>query len=58
MSQPVKDVAASIRERLRQVSIREKTEFQQVLNRYAVERVLYRLSVSDHARDFILKGAT
>lgn len=58
MKKPVKDMAASVRERLRQLSLRQKTEFQQVLNRYAIERLLYRLSVSVHAREFILKGAT
>lgn len=51
-------MTASVRERLRQLSVRQKVEFQQVLNRYAIERVLYRLSMSGHAREFILKGAT
>jgi predicted nucleotidyltransferase component of viral defense system len=54
----IKDLAASVRERLHQLSIREHVEFQQILNRYVVERVLCRLSRSDYARDFILKGAT
>lgn len=58
MKKPVKDMTASVRERLRQLSVRQKVEFQQVLNRYAIERVLYRLSMSGHAREFILKGAT
>lgn len=54
----VKDMAASVRERLRQLAVRQNVEFQQILNRYAVERVLYRLSASKYASEFILKGAT
>src|SRR5690606_16091686 len=32
-------------------------EFQLTLDRYAVERLLYRLSISRHRADFLLKGA-
>jgi predicted nucleotidyltransferase component of viral defense system len=32
-------------------------DFQALLNRYAIERFLYRLGVSDQSDDFVLKGA-
>jgi len=35
----------------------EKTDYQILLTRYALERLLYRLSVSTYRDDFILKGA-
>jgi predicted nucleotidyltransferase component of viral defense system len=35
----------------------EKRDFTLVLTRYALERLLYRLSISKHAEHFLLKGA-
>jgi predicted nucleotidyltransferase component of viral defense system len=35
----------------------ERTDFQVLLTRYALERLLYRLSQSEHRNRFILKGA-
>ncbi len=35
----------------------EKTDYQILLTRYALERLLYRLSVSNHRDRFVLKGA-
>jgi hypothetical protein len=32
-------------------------DFQLVLTRYVIERLLYRLSRSEHGRQFVLKGA-
>lgn len=49
--------AASIRARLRDVARERGEEFNLTLNRYAVERYLYRLSVSRWAGQFVLKGA-
>ena len=49
--------AASIRARLRDVARERGEEFNLTLNRYAVERYLYRLSVSRWAEQFVLKGA-
>lgn len=59
MSPPraVRNVAASVRARLLEVSRRRKAEFQQVLSGFAIERLLYRLGVSPHAKKFVLKGA-
>lgn len=49
--------AASIRARLLDVARERGDEFSLVLNRYAVERYLYRLSISRWAEQFVLKGA-
>jgi len=53
-----KDMGASVRARLLSISKANGQVFDLVLNRYAVERLLYRLSVSAHNQRFILKGAT
>jgi hypothetical protein len=52
-----KDVAASIRARLLLLAKAEGVDFQYILIRYALERLLYRLSQSAHADRFLLKGA-
>lgn len=49
--------AASIRARLKQHPATSKQDFNLTLTQYGLERVLYRLSVSDHAPNFLLKGA-
>ena len=53
---PVKDLAASIRQRLQNLGSLHQ-DFQYVLIRYASERLLYRLSRSPHRDRFVLKGA-
>ena len=50
--------AASIRARLKQHADSAKEDFNLVLTRYGLERLLYRLSVSEHAPNFLLKGAS
>lgn len=52
-----RDKAASIRQRLLNLAKVSGEEFQLMLDRYALERLLYRLSVSDMRADFVLKGA-
>ncbi len=52
-----KNVAASVRQRLLSLSRKTGEDFQLLLTRYAVERLLYRLGQSEHARRFVLKGA-
>jgi hypothetical protein len=52
-----KNVAASILARLRNHSASSGSPFQQVLQQYAIERFLYRISKSQHAEGVILKGA-
>ena len=52
-----KDLAASVRARLLAVAKSQGADFNQVLVRFALERLLYRLSQSAHADRFLLKGA-
>jgi len=52
-----RNVAASVRARLLNLAKERKLDFNLVLTRYALERLLYRLSVSPHASQFLLKGA-
>lgn len=52
-----KDIAASIRARLLNIAKAQGADFNQVLVRFALERMLYRLSQSEHADRFLLKGA-
>lgn len=51
------NVAASVRARLLNVAKAQGVDFNQVLVRFALERILYRLSQSEHADRFLLKGA-
>lgn len=51
------NVAASVRQRLLNIIRETGDDPNLVWTRYAAERLLYRLSVSKHAGDFILKGA-
>lgn len=52
-----KNLAASFRDRLLKHARESKDEFQLVLMRFGLERVLYRLSKSDYADEFVVKGA-
>ena len=52
-----KNIDASVRQRLLNLSRERNEDFNLILTRYAVERFLYRLSKSKHADRFILKGA-
>ena len=51
------NVPASVRQRLLNLARELGEDFQLVLSDYAVERLLYRLSVSAYAERFVLKGA-
>lgn len=51
------NLAASVRQRLLNLSRDRRTDFQLILIQYAVERLLYRLSRSTHIDRFLLKGA-
>jgi len=57
MSRTVKNVPASIRRRLYNLTRERKEDFQLVLTRYGLERLLYRLGKSEYADRFVLKGA-
>ena len=52
------DHSVSVRARLLNLARQEGEDFQRMLIRFAIERLLYRLSNSEHADDFVLKGAT
>ncbi|MEN8203094.1 MAG: nucleotidyl transferase AbiEii/AbiGii toxin family protein [Bacteroidota bacterium] len=52
-----KNISASVRQRLFNLSKIDKRPFNEILQYYAMERFLYRLSQSGHADRFILKGA-
>ncbi|MFZ6673666.1 nucleotidyl transferase AbiEii/AbiGii toxin family protein [Undibacterium sp. Xuan67W] len=53
----IKNIGASVRSRLLNKARAEKLDFNLLLTRYALERLLYRLSVSSQRDQFLLKGA-
>ncbi|MDO5102511.1 MAG: nucleotidyl transferase AbiEii/AbiGii toxin family protein [Lautropia sp.] len=52
-----RNTAASVRARLLSHARQTQQDFNLVLTRYALERLLYRISISRHANQFLLKGA-
>ena len=54
---PIKNISASVRQRLLNRAKSDQRPFNELLQYYAMERFLYRLSKSEHAKKFILKGA-
>ncbi|MEE4454391.1 nucleotidyl transferase AbiEii/AbiGii toxin family protein [Novosphingobium resinovorum] len=50
------NIAASVKQRLLNLARTEGRAYDVVLVRYALERLLYRLSISEHRGSFILKG--
>jgi hypothetical protein len=57
MSKPVTNVSASVRQRLLNLARDRKEDFGLLLTKYALERLLFRISQSEHKMTFILKGA-
>lgn len=55
---PTTNTAASVRQRLLNLGRSSGDDFQLLLTRYGIERLLDRLSRSEHASRFVLKGAT
>jgi predicted nucleotidyltransferase component of viral defense system len=53
----LKNIAASVRQRLLNKARQDKRPFNELLQYFAIERFLFRLSRSSHAEKFILKGA-
>jgi len=53
----MKNIAASVRQRLMNLAKERGVAFNRILVQYGIERVLYRLSESQHADKFVLKGA-
>ena len=56
MASPFRDLSASVRQRLLDLTRREGRVFDAVLVTYGLERLLYRLSISTHRNSFVLKG--
>lgn len=57
MPHELRNIGASVRAKLLARSRAENADYQILLTRYALERLLYRLSVSSDCDRFILKGA-
>lgn len=53
----IKNVAASVRDRLKKIADKTGENYNTLLVRYAIERLLFRLSKSKHKKRFVLKGA-
>jgi len=53
----IRNIGASVRDRLLNKARAEKLDYNLLLTRYALERMLYRLSISDQRNQFLLKGA-
>lgn len=56
IEKPNKNLGESIRQRLKNLSEQRNRPFDEILRYYAMERFLYRLSISSHAKKFFLKG--
>jgi len=54
---PPRNVGASVRQRLLNLSRAGGVAFDILLTRYVLERLLYRLTLTPHADRFVLKGA-
>ena len=57
MPKEIKNIGASVRARLLNLSQANRQNFDLVLTRFALERLLFRLSQSPYAERFVLKGA-
>jgi predicted nucleotidyltransferase component of viral defense system len=57
MREPVRNMGASVRARLLNLAEERRQPHELLLTRYALERLLYRLSTSTHRDRFVLKGA-
>ncbi|MGV3526193.1 MAG: nucleotidyl transferase AbiEii/AbiGii toxin family protein [Candidatus Sericytochromatia bacterium] len=56
MTKIIKNPAASVRARLLDLSKQRGEQFNFTLERYALERLLFRLSQTSHSKSFLLKG--
>ena len=57
MKQGKRNIAASVHQRLLNIARESGRPFNELLQYFAIERFIYRLSKSPHAENFILKGA-
>lgn len=56
MAKAPKNLSASVRQRLLNLAREQGQVFDVVLVTYALERLIYRLSISEHSDRFVLKG--
>jgi hypothetical protein len=57
MSKNIKDIAASVHQRLLNKAKNTTRPFNELLQHFAIERFIYRISKSPHSNRFFLKGA-
>lgn len=57
MKKEVKNIAASVRNRLMNISNESKRDYNAILRHYFQERFLYRISISPYKSSLVLKGA-
>ena len=57
MAKNIKNTSVSVHDRLRNMAKESSRPFNELLQHFAIERFIYRLSKSPHADRFILKGA-
>lgn len=57
MTRALRNISASVEKRLLNLSRQSGEDFQYVLMRYGLERLMYRLSRSVCAKEFVVKGA-
>lgn len=57
MTRALRSISASVEKRLLNLSRQSGEDFQYVLMRYGLERLMYRLSRSVYAKEFVVKGA-
>jgi hypothetical protein len=53
----VRNIGASVRDRLLHKARAKMLDYNLLMTRYALERILYRLSISEQRDQFLLKGA-
>jgi predicted nucleotidyltransferase component of viral defense system len=57
MTRALRNISASVEKRLLNLSRQSGEDFQYVLMRFGLERLMYRLSRSVYAKEFVVKGA-
>jgi predicted nucleotidyltransferase component of viral defense system len=57
MTRPPRNLSASVSQRLLNLTRKSGEDYQYVLMRYGLERMMFRLRQSDYARQFVVKGA-
>lgn len=57
MAGKIQNMAASVHQRLKNKARESSRPFNEILQHFAIERFMYRLSKSPHVDRFVLKGA-